>query len=62
MKHRVLHGISRLMASEVKSGEDYGELNRTVSIVITGFDWIDSQSYINRLAFMIKTAAANLQI
>jgi predicted transposase/invertase (TIGR01784 family) len=48
LEHRGIFGIGRMVADQVLAGDDYGRLCRSVSVVITGFEWMESDCYANR--------------
>lgn len=53
-RDRTLFYWAKLYTSELKSGEDYGELKQTITINIINFNMFDRNDYHTEIAAMIK--------
>ncbi len=53
-RDRTLFYWAKLYTSELKSGEDYGELKQTITINIINFNMFDGTDYHTEIAAMIK--------
>ena len=53
-RDRTLFYWAKLYSSELKSGEDYGELKQTITINIINFNMFNGDDYHNEVAAMIK--------
>jgi predicted transposase/invertase (TIGR01784 family) len=60
MIKRTIFYMSKMLLSQLKKGEDYSCLNRTVTINILNFNYLDGESYIKRYGLFEKTSKKSL--
>lgn len=54
MIKRTIFYMSKMILSQLKKGEDYSNLNRTVNINILNFNYLEGENYINNYALFEK--------
>ena len=60
MIKRTLFYMTKMLLSQLKKGEDYSELNRTITINILNFDYLEDENFIKSYGLFEKNTKESL--